>query len=156
MLSIFVGDLTLLLGFSILLLPLLVTELSRPRDALWGAVVLFLGLIVLTSNERLSGPSMAAMFLGLLLIGRLSSEVAQSRWQQLSNEEKLRLGSIERWSTGIQQFGAMLAHLGVFFAGSIKNMFSFSTTNTTRKKWIRPETSKVKQESDQAFTNLNE
>ena len=34
MLTIFLGDLTILLGFVVLLLPLLVTELSRPRGML--------------------------------------------------------------------------------------------------------------------------
>ena len=42
MLATLAGFLALLLGLSLLLLPLLVTELSRPRDSAWGAVVLLL------------------------------------------------------------------------------------------------------------------
>ena len=40
MLATLTGDLCLLVGLAVLLLPLLATELSRPRDGVWGAVVL--------------------------------------------------------------------------------------------------------------------
>ena len=39
------GLAALLVGLAILLLPLLATELSRPRDSAWGAVMLLLGLV---------------------------------------------------------------------------------------------------------------
>jgi len=45
------GTLTLLVGLAVLLLPLLANELSRPRDAAWGAVVLLLGLVLVTCAE---------------------------------------------------------------------------------------------------------
>lgn len=46
------GILALVLGLVILLLPLLATELSRPRDSFWGAVVLLLGLVLVTKIGR--------------------------------------------------------------------------------------------------------
>ncbi len=111
MLATLAGFLALLLGLSLLLLPLLVTELSRPRDSAWGAVVLLLGLVLVTSAERLTGAPMLAVLCGGLLVGRLGCEVAQGRWRALSDEERLALGSAERWSRSLNQLAAVAASL---------------------------------------------
>ena len=84
-----------------MLLPLLATELSRPRDAAWGAVVLLLGLTLVTSADRLTGSPMLAVLCGGLLIARLGSEVLQSRWRMLTPEEQQRIVSLERWQTSL-------------------------------------------------------
>ena len=148
MLAIFLGYLTLLLGFAVLLLPLLVTELSRPRDAIWGAVILLLGLAVINSSDRLNGSPIAIVVLGALLISRLGLEILQSRWQQLSSEEKLRFRSIERWTTGISQIGAIIAALLGSLGGLSKGFLANPSPKTIKKKWIRPETDKL--EGDEA------
>ena len=143
MLAIIIGDLALLLGFAVMLLPLLVTELSRPRDALWGALLLLLGLVLVTTNDRLRGAPMLGVVIAALLVSRLGCEVSFGRWQSLSDEEKLRLGSFERWTTSFQQVGATFFHLGESLSGSIKFFFrSKSTSKTIKKKWVRPENSK--------------
>lgn len=97
------GLLALPLGLSLLLLPLLTPELSRPRDSAWGAVLLLLGLDLVTSADRLTGAPMLGVLCGALLIGRLGLEVGQARWRQLSEEERQRLASLERWSTSFRQ-----------------------------------------------------
>ena len=81
------GSLALALGLAVMLLPLLSPELSRPRDAVWGAVLLLLGLVLVTGADRLSGSPMLAVLCGGLLIGRLGGEVMQLRWSQLTPEE---------------------------------------------------------------------
>jgi len=105
------GLLALLLGLAILLLPLLASELSRPGDSAWGAVVLLLGLVLVTCAERLTGAPMLGVLCGGLLIGRLAGEVSQGRWRQLSPEEQQRLWSAERWQTSLEQAAAALAQL---------------------------------------------
>ena len=55
MLATLSGDICLLFGLALLLLPLLAAELSRPRDGVWGAVVLILGLVLVTSSDRMRG-----------------------------------------------------------------------------------------------------
>ena len=111
MLATLTGFLALLLGLSLLLLPLLVTELSRPRDSAWGAVVLLLGLVLVTSAERLTGAPMLAVLCGGLLVGRLGGEVAQGRWRALSDEERQDLRSSARWSRSLNQLAAAVASL---------------------------------------------
>ena len=155
MLVIFLGDLTLILGFAFLLLPLLVTELSRPRDAIWGAVVLLLGLALLDSRDRFSGPLVLVVVLGALLIFRLGIEIAQSRWHQLGTEEKLRFGSLERWTTSLKQTGASIAELGGALRGLIKISSFKPTSKSIKKKWVRPEINKELQDSNQVSIQIN-
>ena len=149
MLATLTGDLCLLVGLAVLLLPLLATELSRPRDGAWGAVVLLLGLVLVTSSDRLRGAPMLGVACAALLISRLGSEVAQGRWNQLSPDEQQRLSSRERWTTSLQQLIAALVSLGSS-AGSVVSTFkpSQSTAATlpkregsskTGKRWVRPE-----------------
>ena len=43
-LAVLIGSLALLAGLLLMLLPLVASELARPRDSFWAAVVLLLGL----------------------------------------------------------------------------------------------------------------
>jgi hypothetical protein len=151
------GLLALPLGLLVLLLPLLATELSRPRDSVWGALVLMLGLVLVTSADRLTGAPMLGVVCGGLLIGRLLVEVGQARWRQLSPEEQQRLASLERWTTSFGQLGATVAglgqQLGAAAAGLGQGLGGGSggsnpgrpsppaaRTKATGKRWVRPET----------------
>jgi hypothetical protein len=155
------GALALVVGVAVLLLPVLVNELSRPRDAAWGAVVLLLGLVLVTSAERLTGAPMLAVLCGGLLIGRLGSEVGLARWQQLTPEERGRLGSRERWRSGLAQLGASLAGLLGMAGGAIGGVGSAlgglgsalgglgkgGRPRPSGKRWVRPETAPEPPES---------
>ena len=138
MLATLTGDLCLLAGLAVLLLPLLATELSRPRDGAWGAVILLLGLVLVTSSDRLRGAPMLAVACAGLLISRLGAEVGQARWQQLSDEERQRLGSRERWATSLQQLTTVLASLVSATADTLKSLKPAAKTGTN-KLWVRPE-----------------
>ena len=155
MLATFAGDVCLLLGLAVLLLPLLATELSRPRDGAWGGVVLLLGLVLVTSSDRLRGAPMLAVVCGGLLISRLTAEVAQSRWQRLSPEEQQRLRSRERWSTSVQQLGTafntLISNTGQA-VGSLRSPAPAAEkpegSSRSGKRWVRPEESEPQAASD--------
>lgn len=133
----------LLLGLGLLLLPLLATELSRPGDSAWGALVLLLALVLVTSSDRLTGSPMLAVISGGLLIGRLMVEVGAGRWRQLTPEEQGRLGSWERWRTSLSQVGASLQ--GVVEASGQRGAALLAWWQEWRqpkpsgKRWVRPE-----------------
>jgi hypothetical protein len=144
------GSLALAVGVAVLLLPVLVSELSRPRDSAWGAVVLLLGLVLVTSADRLTGSPMLAVVCGGLLIGRLGSEVGLARWRQLTPEEQQRLGSAERWRDGLGQLGASLAGLTAVagerlaaLGGALGGLGGGVATGRkpkgAGKRWVRPE-----------------
>jgi hypothetical protein len=138
------GFLALLVGLLLLLLPLLASELSRARDSVWGAVVLLLGLVLVTSAERLTGAPMLAVLCGGLLIGRLGVEVGQGRWRLLTEEERQRLWSVERWQTSLSQIGASLGRLLQLASGMVGGLGSWvaerrAARPASTKKWVRPE-----------------
>ena len=143
MVAILGGGLALVLGLAILLVPLLATELSRPRDAAWGAVMLLLGLVLVSSRDRLSGAPMLGVLCAGLLMGRLIGEVGQGRWRQLTDEEQSRLGSKERWSTSLQQLGAAISALNSALAETAQGLGRWlgagKQAKTTTKRWVRPE-----------------
>ena len=145
------GTLALLVGLTVMLLPLLATELSRPRDAAWGAVVLLLGLTLVTSADRLTGSPMLAVLCGGLLIARLGSEVLQSRWRMLTPEEQQRIASLERWQTSLGELfsssskaAAVLNETG----GSLLSAFKGGPKpGKTSKRWVRAETESASTDS---------
>ena len=156
------GCLALLLGLVVLLVPLLTPELSRARDAVWGAVVLLLGLVLVTSSDRLGGSPMVAVLCGGLLIGRLGTEVGQQRWRALTPEEQQRLGSGAHWRTALGQVLASLGALQGMASQSVSGLLPRQTqpagqaptaftptafkrkgkgkTGGQTKRWVRPET----------------
>ena len=102
------GSLALLLGLAVMLLPLLGPELSRPRDSAWGALVLLLGLTLVTSADRLSGAPMLAVLCGGLLIGRLGGEVMQLRWRRLTAQYLLiQTRGVHEIGNGLQALRAL-------------------------------------------------
>ncbi len=143
MLATLAGSLALLLGLAILLLPLLAGELSRPRDSAWGAVVLLMGLVLVTSADRLTGAPMLGVLCAGLVIGRLGSEVGQARWRQLTPEEQLRLWSAERWRSSLNQLSAALGRLLALGSASLATVLAWMAERrrprSSGKRWIRPE-----------------
>jgi hypothetical protein len=133
----------LLLGLALLLLPLLATELSRPGDSAWGALVLVLALVLVTSAERLSGSPMLAVISGGLLVGRLTVEVGRGRWLQLTPEERVRLGTGERWRTSLSQartaFMGLLEAVGQQGAALLARWREPGSSKASGKRWVRPE-----------------
>jgi len=133
----------LILGLGLLLLPLLATELSRPGDSAWGALMLVLALVLVSCADRLTGSPMLAVISGGLLIGRLTVEVGNGRWRQLSPEEQGRLGSWERWQTSLSQSGTALQGLveatGTRASGLLAWWKERRQPKTSGKRWVRQE-----------------
>ncbi len=138
MLAIFLGDLSVLIGVALLFLPLLVTELSRPRDSALGALIIVMGLVLITRSDRFVGSPMIAVLFGGLVIGRLGLEVSQNRWQHLTNEEKINLKSLKRWFKSIDQLAKAFGQLAAVLANLMK-VFQPKPKSNSTKKWVRPE-----------------
>ena len=143
MLSTISGDICLLFGLALLLLPLLAVELSRPRDGAWGALVLLLGLVLVTSSDRMRGAPMLAVLCGSLLVARLSAEVGQGRWRALSDAERQRLSSSEHWFNNLKQLKTTAKSLGEGLGegigGMAKQLKPAGRSGVSGKKWVRPE-----------------
>ena len=133
------GFLFLFIGLLILVIPLMLVELSRQRDWLMGGLFLFLALFLLVENDLLGGSINLLVGAMAFLLGKMMSEITQNRWNQLSVEEKKRIGSFDRWFESFKQLGKIF---GVMINGFLNFFDSFkgkSEKPLKEKKWIHPE-----------------
>ena len=133
------GYLFFLVGFLILALPLILVELSRPRDWLMGGLYLFLGLFLLVENDLLRDSINILVVSMTFLYGKMMLEIFQSRWHQLSFEEKKRIGSFARWLESVKQIGQILTLLGNNIFNFFKSFWKKSEKPLQEKKWVHPE-----------------
>lgn len=137
MLAVLIGSLALFAGLALLLEPLLLPELSRPRDALWAAVVLLLGLVLVTASERLQGAPMLGVLCGGLLVGRLGTEVGQQRWEQLPPEQRLELRTLAHWQRRALDLAVAVSR-AVGLAGALLVWVAQrSRRPVLTKRWVR-------------------
>ena len=133
------GYFFLFVGFIVLVLPLMLVELSRPRDWLYGGLFMFLGLFLLVENVLLRGSINLLVVCMSILLGKMMLEIVQNRWYQLSSEEKKRIASFERWFESFKQLGQIFTFVG---NGSLNFFKSFKTQSKKPlkdKKWVHPE-----------------
>ncbi len=133
------GFLYLFMGLKILALPLILVELSRPRDWLIGGLFLFLGLFLLVENDLLRRSINLFVISIVILYGLMMSEIIQNRWNQLSFDEKKRIGSFERWFESFKQLGQSFFLFGNGFLNFFKSFRSQSEKTLKEKKWVHPE-----------------
>ena len=137
MLAILIGALALAFGLLLMLLPLMASQLARPRDGLWAAVVLILGLVLVTGAERLTGGPMLGVLCGGLLIGRLSTEVGQQRWAVLDQSERDQLRQREYWQGQLIQLKDALQKLLTALVGLLGWIKDRLRKPAITKKWVR-------------------
>jgi len=133
------GYLFFCVGLLILALPLMLVELSRPRDWLMGGIFLFIGLFFLVERDLLRGSINLLVISMVILYGKMMSEIIQNRWNQLSFEEKKRIGAVERWFESFKQLGQIIALLGNGFINFFKSLSTQSEKPSKEKKWVHPE-----------------
>ena len=133
------GYLFLLVGLLVLALPLMLVEISRPRDWLMGGLFLFLGLFLLVENEILRGSINLLVISMAILFGKMILEIFQNRWYQLGSEEKKGIGSFQRWFESFKQMGQIFASLGSGFLNFFISLTTKSEKPLKGKKWVHPE-----------------
>ena len=136
------GYLFLFVGLFMLALPLILVELSRPRDWLNGGLFLFLGLFLLVENDLLRGSINLFVLSVATLIGKMIYEIIQNRWYQLSFEEKQRISSFERWFESFKQLGQIFGLLAKNFLNFYKSFSTQSEKSLKEKKWVHPDLQK--------------
>ena len=132
------GYLFLLIGALILSLPLILIELSRPRDWLMGGLFLFSGLYLLVERELLRGSINLLVISLIVLFGKMCLEIFQNRWFQLSSEEIKRIGSFERWFESYKQLVQSFTSLGNSLINFFTSMTNQSEKSQREKKWVNP------------------
>ena len=147
-LAVLIGSLALIAGLLLMLLPLVASELARPRDSFWAAVVLLLGLVLVTASDRLTGAPMLGVLCGGLLIGRLGSEVGQQRWGALEPAQQQRFSETSYWSEQLQQLRGAAAKLlaaGGIVASWLQERLKKPEVN---KRWVRADAEATASEAE--------
>ena len=144
------GYLFLFVGLLILFLPLMLVEISRPRDWLMGGLFLFLGLFLLVENDLLRGSINLLVISMAILYGKMILEIIENRWYKLSPEEIKRIGSFQRWFESFKQLGQSFALLVDGFLNFFKGFGSKSANPLKEKKWVRPE---LQEDVNKKFTD---
>ena len=151
------GYLFLFVGLLVLALPLMLVEISRPRDWLMGGLFLFLGLFLQVENEILRGSINLFVISMAILYGLMILEIINNRWYQLSVDEKKRIASLERWFESFKQLSQIIALLGSGFLNFFKSSSALSGKPSIEKKWVRPElkeeSTKVVDQTDSVASN---
>ena len=145
------GYLFLFVGLLILALPLILVELSRPKDWLMGGLFLFLGLFLLVENDLLRGSINLLVISMAILYGKMILEIFQTRWYQLGSEEKKRIGSFKRWFESFRQLGQSFALMANGFLNLFKGFKTKSEKPLKEKKWVHP---KLKEEVKKKVVEL--
>ena len=151
-LAVLIGSLALLAGLLLMLLPLVASELARPRDSFWAAVVLLLGLVLVTASDRLTGAPMLGVLCGGLLIGRLGSEVGQQRWGALEPAQQQRFSETSYWSEQLQQLRGAAAKLlaaGGIVASWLQERLKKPEVS---KRWVRADAEATPSEAEPTAT----
>ena len=155
MLNSFFGYVFLFIGLFILAIPLILVELSRPRDWLMGGLVLLLGLFLVVENDFLRGSINLFVISTEILFGIMISEIIQNRWYRLSAEERERIGSFERWLESLKQLAQISAFLGNSFLNFFRNLRTQSEKPEIEKKWVHPELNEeIKKQVDDKSSSI--
>ncbi len=146
MISLILGCVSILLGFLILLLPLLLTELSRPRDGLLGSLFLAQGLVLYLDSDLFKGSPLIVLVVGVIIFSKMLLEIAESRWERLAVEEKNRIRSLERWYTSFSQLASVLKEMVKSIFQLHKILAIQPKKKVITKKWVRPEINEATQQ----------
>ena len=74
-----------------------------------------------------------------ILYGKMMSEIIQNRWHQLSDQEKKRISSFDRWFESFKQLGQIIALLGKRSLDFLKIDRTQPEKSIKEKKWVHPE-----------------
>tara|TARA_A100001234_G_scaffold45633_1_gene37872 strand:- start:107 stop:556 length:450 start_codon:yes stop_codon:yes gene_type:complete len=134
----YLGSFYIVIGTIFLFVPIIYLELGKPKDLIKAFLNLLIGLILIIKNKTIEESSFVLiLFLTVLVIFYLV-ELFQSRWYQLTDNEKIKLTTFLEFKNNLSK---ILEAINLGFRNFMKplNFFNFgsSNKNTTQKKWVR-------------------
>ena len=123
-------------GFLYLIVPLIAIELSRPKDLIKGGLMILLGIFFIIKQNIFNSSFLIILILNIILLGFFVIEVFLNRWNQLSDNEKMRFKNFSELSKKLLIF---LDVLNLLFN---KSILKFKEINSDKKylpekKWVR-------------------
>ena len=135
---IYLGSFYIFIGAIFVFVPIIYLELGRPKDLIKAFLNLLIGFILITKNRTINELFFAILVLLTFLIALYVIEIFLSRWNQLTDKEKIKLTTFLEFKNN---FSRILEAINLGFDNFTKpsNFFNFGSNheNTTQKKWVR-------------------
>ncbi len=135
--TIYIGCLYLFFGIIFLLLPLIYLELGRPRDFIKGGLNLFIGMLLIFKHSSFETLYSSIFIVITSLLTFYVVEIFSIRWNQLTNQEKNKLKTLEELKKNLLIFFKAISLARKDFLNS-NNIFKFGRKNENfnKKKWV--------------------
>ena len=131
---IYLGSFYIFIGAIFVFVPIIYLELGRPKDLIIAFFNLLIGFILITKNRTINELFFAILVLLTFLIALYVIEIFLSRWNQLTDKEKIKLTTFLEFKNN---FSKILEAINLGF-GNFKKPFNFNNNqNLSKKKWVR-------------------
>ncbi len=119
-------------------MPLIYIELGRPRDFIKGGLNLVIGMLLIFKQNSFNNLYSAIFTVMTTLLIFYILEIFSIRWNQLTNQEKNKLKTLDQLKKNISIFLKAISLARQDFLNS-KNIFKFGrkNENLNKKKWVR-------------------
>ena len=136
--TISLGCLYLFFGIIFLLLPLIYIELGRPRDFIKGGLNLVIGMLLIFKRNSFDTLYFSIFIVITTLLTFYLVEIFSIRWNQLTNQEKNKLKTLEELKKNLSIFfkAISLARKDYLNPNNILK-FGIKNENLNKKKWVR-------------------
>ena len=136
--TIYLGGSYLFFGIIFLLMPLLYIELGRPRDFIKGGLNLVIGMLLIFKHNNFDTLIYSIFTVITILLTFYLIEIFSIRWNQLTNQEKNKLKTLEELKKNLSIFLKAISLARQDFLNS-NNILKFGrkNENLNKKKWVR-------------------
>ena len=132
---IYLGSFYIFIGAIFVFVPIIYLELGRPKDLIKAFFNLLIGFILITKNRTINELFFAILILLTSLIALYVIEIFLSRWNQLTDKEKIKLTTFLEFKKNLSK---ILEAINLGFGNFIKPFnFDKNNQNLSKKKWVR-------------------
>ena len=148
-LIVYLGSFYIFVGVIFLFVPLIYLELGRPKDLIKAFLNLLLGFILIIKNKTLDQSFFVIFLLITIIFVLYLIELFLSRWNQLTDKEKIRLTTFLELKNNLSKILEAI-NLGVKNFKKPLNFFNKDRNNQKiiPRKWIRNDKKDKKDKND--------
>ena len=119
-------------------MPLIYIELGRPRDFIKGGLNLVIGMLLIFKHNNFDTLNYSIFIVITILLTFYLIEIFSIRWNQLTNQEKNKLKTLEELKKNLSIFLKAISLARKDFLNS-NNILKFGRKNENfnKKKWVR-------------------
>ena len=134
----YLGTFYIVIGTIFLFVPIIYLELGKPKDLIRAFLNLLIGLILIIKNKAIDESFFLIFLLFTLLIIFYLVEIFSSRWNQLTDKEKIKLTTFLEFKNNLSKILEAI-NLGLKNFAKPLNFFNFgkNNQNISSKKWVR-------------------